>query len=90
MLKEVLHLVCQDIIFCVHCSLVKIKLIFEWLIFQVVPELSTPIALFTYYNPILKRGTDRFMSIVKDTGVHGEIQLKHEYYFIFHDESHCS
>ncbi|CAL5193698.1 unnamed protein product [Lathyrus oleraceus] len=38
---------------------------------EVVPELSTPIALFTYYNPILKRGTDRFMSIVKDTGVHG-------------------
>ncbi|WJX78953.1 cTPxI [Trifolium repens] len=38
---------------------------------EVVPELSTPIALFTYYNPILKRGTERFMSIVRDTGVHG-------------------
>ncbi|XP_058740247.1 tryptophan synthase alpha chain-like [Vicia villosa] len=38
---------------------------------EVVPELSTPIALFTYYNPILKRGTERFMSIVKDTGIHG-------------------
>ncbi|CAK8543522.1 unnamed protein product [Lathyrus sativus] len=38
---------------------------------EVVPELSTPIALFTYYNPILKRGTERFMSILKDTGVHG-------------------
>ncbi|CAI8614255.1 unnamed protein product [Vicia faba] len=38
---------------------------------EVVPELSTPIALFTYYNPILKRGTERFMSIVKETGVHG-------------------
>ncbi|CAJ2633036.1 unnamed protein product [Trifolium pratense] len=37
----------------------------------VVPELSTPIALFTYYNPILKRGTEKFMSIVRDTGVHG-------------------
>ncbi|WJX84684.1 cTPxI [Trifolium repens] len=38
---------------------------------EVVPQLSTPIALFTYYNPILKRGTGKFMSIVRDTGVHG-------------------
>ncbi|KEH23852.1 tryptophan synthase alpha chain [Medicago truncatula] len=38
---------------------------------EVVPELSTPVALFTYYNPILKRGTERFMSIIRDTGVHG-------------------
>ncbi|KAK7245414.1 hypothetical protein RIF29_40259 [Crotalaria pallida] len=38
---------------------------------EVVPQLSCPIALFTYYNPILKRGTERFMSIVRDTGIHG-------------------
>ncbi|KAH7517290.1 tryptophan synthase alpha chain [Ziziphus jujuba] len=38
---------------------------------EVVPQLSCPIALFTYYNPILKRGTEKFMSIVKDAGVHG-------------------
>ncbi|KAJ3688116.1 hypothetical protein LUZ61_017280 [Rhynchospora tenuis] len=38
---------------------------------EVVPELSCPIALFTYYNPILKRGVERFMSIVKDVGIHG-------------------
>jgi tryptophan synthase alpha chain len=38
---------------------------------EVIPQLSTPIALFTYYNPILKRGTEKFMSIVRDTGVHG-------------------
>ncbi|XP_062080909.1 tryptophan synthase alpha chain-like [Humulus lupulus] len=38
---------------------------------EVVPELSCPIALFTYYNPILKRGTENFMSIIKDVGVHG-------------------
>ncbi|GAV72304.1 Trp_syntA domain-containing protein [Cephalotus follicularis] len=38
---------------------------------QVVPQLSCPIALFTYYNPILKRGTEKFMSIIKDVGVHG-------------------
>ncbi|KAH9785591.1 Tryptophan synthase alpha chain [Citrus sinensis] len=29
---------------------------------QVVPQISCPIALFTYYNPILKRGVDNFMS----------------------------
>ncbi|XP_047159200.1 tryptophan synthase alpha chain-like isoform X2 [Vigna umbellata] len=38
---------------------------------EVVPELSCPIALFTYYNPILKRGTEKFMSILRETGVHG-------------------
>ncbi|KAF3436224.1 hypothetical protein FNV43_RR23316 [Rhamnella rubrinervis] len=38
---------------------------------EVVPQLSCPVALFTYYNPILKRGTERFMSTVKDAGVHG-------------------
>ncbi|XP_058738102.1 tryptophan synthase alpha chain, chloroplastic-like isoform X1 [Vicia villosa] len=38
---------------------------------EVIPQLSTPIALFTYYNPILKRGTGKFMATVRDTGVHG-------------------
>ncbi|KAF8019691.1 hypothetical protein BT93_G0398 [Corymbia citriodora subsp. variegata] len=38
---------------------------------EVVPQLSSPVALFTYYNPILKRGVEKFMSIVNDTGVHG-------------------
>ncbi|CAN1844794.1 Tryptophan synthase alpha chain, chloroplastic [Linum perenne] len=38
---------------------------------KVVPEISAPIALFTYYNPILKRGIGEFMSTVKDTGIHG-------------------
>ncbi|KAL6968248.1 cTPxI [Sarracenia purpurea var. burkii] len=38
---------------------------------EVVPQLSCPIALFSYYNPILKRGTEKFMSIVKDAGIHG-------------------
>lgn len=37
----------------------------------VVPQLSCPIALFTYYNPILKRGVDKFMSTIKDVGIHG-------------------
>ncbi|KAI3898650.1 hypothetical protein MKW98_000763 [Papaver atlanticum] len=37
----------------------------------VVPQLSCPIALFTYYNPILKRGVGKFMTTIKDVGVHG-------------------
>ncbi|KAI3995717.1 hypothetical protein MKX01_020790 [Papaver californicum] len=37
----------------------------------VVPKLSCPIALFTYYNPILKRGVGKFMTTIKDVGVHG-------------------
>ncbi|PWA39039.1 tryptophan synthase alpha chain [Artemisia annua] len=38
---------------------------------EVVPRLSCPIALFTYYNPILKRGVEQFMVTVKEVGVHG-------------------
>ncbi|KAJ6920570.1 hypothetical protein NC651_014223 [Populus alba x Populus x berolinensis] len=38
---------------------------------EVVPQVSCPIALFTYYNPILKRGIEEFMSTVNDIGVHG-------------------
>ncbi|GFZ19740.1 aldolase-type TIM barrel family protein [Actinidia rufa] len=38
---------------------------------EVVPQLSCPLALFSYYNPILKRGVEKFMSTVKDVGVHG-------------------
>ncbi|CAK9322490.1 unnamed protein product [Citrullus colocynthis] len=37
----------------------------------VIPELSCPISLFTYYNPILKRGIENFMMIIKDAGVRG-------------------
>lgn len=38
---------------------------------EVVPQVSCPIALFTYYNPILKRGVDYFMSAIQNVGVHG-------------------
>lgn len=40
---------------------------------QVIPQLSCPIALFTYYNPILKRGIGEFMSTIRDVGVHGNV-----------------
>ncbi|KAK6940747.1 Tryptophan synthase, alpha chain [Dillenia turbinata] len=38
---------------------------------KVVPQVSSPIALFTYYNPILKRGVEKFMSTIRSVGVHG-------------------
>ncbi|XP_062188032.1 tryptophan synthase alpha chain-like [Phragmites australis] len=38
---------------------------------EVIPELSCPVAIFTYYNPILKRGIPKFMTVVKEAGVHG-------------------
>ncbi|KAF5820596.1 putative lyase [Helianthus annuus] len=38
---------------------------------EVIPQLSCPVALFTYYNPILKRGVEKFMITVKEVGVHG-------------------
>ncbi|KAL3510754.1 hypothetical protein ACH5RR_030155 [Cinchona calisaya] len=38
---------------------------------DVVPQLSCPIALFSYYNPILKHGVEKFMITVRDAGIHG-------------------
>lgn len=38
---------------------------------EVIPELSCPIVLFTYYNPILKNGVRNFMAKIKQAGVHG-------------------
>ena len=37
----------------------------------VSPSLRSPIILFTYYNPILHRGVDKFLQQVKDAGVSG-------------------
>ncbi|KAJ7977312.1 tryptophan synthase alpha chain [Quillaja saponaria] len=38
---------------------------------EVIPHLSCPVSLFSYYNPILKRGTEKFMATIKDVGVQG-------------------
>ncbi|CAM6029366.1 unnamed protein product [Sphagnum balticum] len=38
---------------------------------QVVPNLKAPVVLFTYYNPILKRGPEVFMKAVKAAGASG-------------------
>jgi tryptophan synthase alpha chain len=38
---------------------------------EVIPELSCPIVLFTYCNPIFKLGVQNFMTNIKQAGVHG-------------------
>ncbi|KAI3993163.1 hypothetical protein MKX01_009906 [Papaver californicum] len=38
---------------------------------EVILQLSCPVALFTYYKPILKRGVENFMVTIKDVGIHG-------------------
>lgn len=38
---------------------------------EVVPRLTAPLVLFTYYNPILKRGIDNFLRSIKAVGVAG-------------------
>lgn len=50
---------------------------------QVVPQISCPIALFTYYNPILKRGVENFMSTVRDVGIHGNLYVRFALAFSF-------
>jgi len=41
------------------------------LVKQVSPELTAPIVLFTYYNPILNRGIEQFIQDVKAAGAAG-------------------
>lgn len=38
---------------------------------EVVPRLTAPLVLFTYYNPILKRGIGNFLRAIKAVGVTG-------------------
>ncbi|KAL5702142.1 hypothetical protein ACHQM5_027394 [Ranunculus cassubicifolius] len=38
---------------------------------EVIPQVSCPISLFTYYNLILKRGTGNFMATLSNVGIHG-------------------
>ncbi|MFB2919638.1 MULTISPECIES: tryptophan synthase subunit alpha [Aerosakkonema] len=37
----------------------------------VIPELRSPIVLFTYYNPIINRGVDKFLQQISKVGVSG-------------------
>lgn len=38
---------------------------------SVSPEISAPLVLFTYYNPILRKGVDKFCQLIKDAGASG-------------------
>ncbi|MCO5606355.1 hypothetical protein L7F22_060543 [Adiantum nelumboides] len=38
---------------------------------EVLPRLTAPLVLFTYYNPILKRGIENYLQAVKAVGVTG-------------------
>jgi tryptophan synthase alpha chain len=38
---------------------------------QVAPTLSAPLVLFTYYNPIIRRGMDKFCQQIKAAGAAG-------------------
>lgn len=38
---------------------------------QVTPEITAPIVMFTYFNPIMARGLDRFCQQIKEAGASG-------------------
>ncbi len=38
---------------------------------QITPTLRSPLILFTYYNPIINRGIDRFLQDIADAGIKG-------------------
>lgn len=40
---------------------------------EVTPELSCPVVLYSYFNPIVRRGIAEFAAVVKEAGVHGLI-----------------
>uniref|UniRef100_A0A1D1YNT6 Indole-3-glycerol phosphate lyase, chloroplastic n=1 Tax=Anthurium amnicola TaxID=1678845 RepID=A0A1D1YNT6_9ARAE len=40
---------------------------------EVTPQISCPITLFSYYNPILKYGLSKFLTAMKDVGIQGLI-----------------
>ena len=38
---------------------------------EVTPELSCPVVIFSYFSPILRRGTGSFAAAAKEAGVKG-------------------
>jgi tryptophan synthase alpha chain len=53
---------------------------------QVKEEISSPIILFTYYNPIFDRGVDNFLAQIAEVGVNGlvvpDLPLEEAEYFL--------
>ena len=44
---------------------------------RVTPRISAPIIMFTYYNPIMRRGLDTFCRQLQDAGVRGAAPMLH-------------
>ena len=44
---------------------------------RVTPRISAPIIMFTYYNPIMRRGLDTFCGQLRDAGVRGAVAMHH-------------
>jgi tryptophan synthase alpha subunit len=40
---------------------------------EVTPDLSCPVVLFSYFDPIVRLGTASFAAAAKDAGVKGEL-----------------
>jgi tryptophan synthase alpha subunit len=40
---------------------------------EVTPELSCPVVIFSYFNPIVRRGTASYATAAKEAGVKGEL-----------------
>lgn len=38
---------------------------------KVSPTIKAPLVMFTYYNPIMRRGMDKFMAQIKEAGASG-------------------
>lgn len=38
---------------------------------KVSPSIKAPVVMFTYYNPIMRRGMDKFMQQIKAAGASG-------------------
>lgn len=45
---------------------------------QVVPQISCPIVMFSYYNLILARKSEWFLSALEDAGVKGKCMTRSE------------
>jgi tryptophan synthase alpha chain len=42
---------------------------------RIAPRLRAPLVLFTYFNPIMRRGLDTFCRQIADAGASGELGL---------------
>lgn len=60
----------QGVCVCQHAFLLIITQVLGMLK-EVSPQLTAPVVVFSYYNPLLRRGFDTFCKQVKDAGASG-------------------